>query len=74
MVTLYILDVDLHFNPMKDSTLFGGLTILEWLRGYCVLEECYAGELSESSDGLLSIDTEAFEMTLQRGGRRWCQG
>ncbi len=36
MATLYMLDMDMHFNPIKNTTTFGGLTIVEWLRGYCV--------------------------------------
>jgi hypothetical protein len=32
-VTLHMLDMDLYFRPMKNTTAFGGLTILEWLRG-----------------------------------------
>ena len=63
LVTLYMLDMDLHFNPLKNADTFGGLTILEWLRGYCLLEECYAGGLSESSDGIIRIDTEEFGAT-----------
>lgn len=68
LVTLYMLDMDLHFNPLKNTNTFGGLTILEWLRGYCLLEECYAGRLPESSDGIIRIDTEEFGATLDRAG------
>ncbi len=68
MATLYMLDMDMHFNPIKNTTTFGGLTILEWLRGYCVLEECYAGGLSELPDGIIQIDAKEFGATLQRAG------
>jgi len=68
MVTLYMLDLDMHFNPIKGTNTFGGLTILEWLRGYCVLEECYAGVSSESSDGIIQIDAVEFGATLERAG------
>jgi hypothetical protein len=68
MATLYMLDMDMHFNPTKNATVFGGLTIVEWLRGYCVLEECYAGGLSEPPDGILEIDAKEFGVTLQRAG------
>ena len=68
MVTLYMLDMDMHFHPIKNATTFGGLTIVEWLRGYCVLEECYAGDFPESSDGIIQIDAGEFDATLQRAG------
>ncbi len=68
MVTLYTLDMDMHFNPIKNATSFGGLTIVEWLRGYCVLEECYAGDFPESSDGIIQIDAGEFGSTLERAG------
>jgi len=68
MVTLYMLDLDMHFNPIKNTTTFGGLTILEWLRGYCILEECYAGNLLETSDGIIQIDAAEFGSTLERAG------
>ena len=66
MATLYMLDMDMHFNPIKNSTPFGGLTIVEWLHRYGVLEECYAGGLSAPPDGILEIDAKEFPGTLQR--------
>ena len=68
MATLCMLDMAMHFNPIKNTNTFGGLRILEWLRGYCVLEECYAGGLSELSDEIVQIDAEEFVATLQRAG------
>jgi hypothetical protein len=68
MVTLYVLDVILHFNPVKSTTEFGGLTILEWLRGYCVLEACYTENEPSTSGGLVEIGHEEFCATLVRGG------
>jgi hypothetical protein len=68
MVTLYMLDLDMHFNPIKNTTTFGGLTILEWLRGYCILEECYAGDSLEASDGIIQIDAAEFRISLERAG------
>jgi hypothetical protein len=68
MVTLYMLDEVMHFNPIKNTTTFGGLTIVEWLRGYCVLEKCYAWDLPELSDGVIQIDVGEFDSTLQRAG------
>jgi hypothetical protein len=68
MATLYILDKVMFFNPIKNTTTFGGLTIVEWLRGYCVLERCYASNIPELSDGITQIDVGEFESTLQRAG------
>jgi hypothetical protein len=68
MLALYTLDMVMYFNPMKNGTLFGGLTILEWLRGYCILEASYAGTIPDGSDGILEIDAIEFNATLQRGG------
>jgi hypothetical protein len=68
MVTLYTLDVDMHLNPIGSPITFGGLTIMEWLRGYCVLEECYARRLPDQSDGVIQIDAGEFLATLQRAG------
>ena len=68
MTTLYMLDMVMYFNPIKNSTTFGGLTLVEWLRGYCVLEHCYAGNLPVSSDGIVQIDVGEFDATLRRAG------
>ena len=68
MATLCMLDMAMHFNPIKNTNTFGDLRILEWLRGYCVLEECYAGGLSELSDEIIQIDAKEFVATLQRAG------
>jgi hypothetical protein len=68
MATLCMLDMAMHFNPIKNTHTFGDLRILEWLRGYCVLEECYAGGLSELSDEIIQIDAKEFVATLQRAG------
>lgn len=68
MATLYTLDMVMYFNPMQNHTLFGGLTILEWLRGYCILEESYAGDIPEDSGGIIELDATEFKATLQRGG------
>jgi hypothetical protein len=68
MATLYTLDMVMYFNPIKNQTLFGGLTILEWLRGYCILEESYAGIIPDDSGGIIEIDPSEFKATLQRGG------
>jgi hypothetical protein len=70
MATLYLLDNDMYFNPMKNRTAFGGLTILEWLRGYSILQKCYAGESGVSSDAVVKIDPSEFDATLRRGGLR----
>jgi hypothetical protein len=68
MATLYTLDMVMYFNPMQNETLFGGLTILEWLRGYCILEESYAGEVPDDSGGIIELEQAEFRATLQRGG------
>jgi hypothetical protein len=68
MVTLYMLDVVLHFNPIKSTAKYGGLTILEWLRGYCVLEACYTEKEEASSTGLIEVDRQEFVATLERAG------
>src|SRR5439155_3446011 len=67
MATLYLLDNDMYFNPMKNRTTFGGLTILEWLRGYSILQKCYSGESGVSSDAVVKIDPSEFDATLRRG-------
>jgi len=68
LVTLYMLDNDMHFNATNDKTSLGGLTILEWLRGYSMLEACYAGPPSDSSPAIVPIQPDEFLATLSRGG------
>jgi hypothetical protein len=68
MATLYLLDNDMYFNPLKNRTTFGGLTILEWLRGYSILQKCYVGESGVSSDAVVKIDPGELSATLLRGG------
>ncbi len=68
MATLYVLDNDMHFNPIKGTTEYRGLTVAEWLRGYCVLEECYAGGATAADPALLEVDVEELSQTLQRAG------
>ena len=65
ITTLYVLDNDMYFNASRGTVEYGGLTIAEWLRGYCVLEQCYAGEGSEA---LVEIDACEFRDTLHRAG------
>jgi len=68
LATLSMLDNAMYFNPVKNTNTFGGLRILEWLRGYCVLEECYAGGSLGLSDEIIQIDAKEFVATLQRAG------
>ena len=68
MTTLYVLDNDMHFNPIISVIEYGGLTVAEWLCGYCVLEECYAGGLIEDCPTLLEVDMSELTQTMQRAG------
>ena len=68
MATFYLLDCHMHFAPGSNTTIFSGLTIREWLRGYCVLEESYASQPTELLHGILRIDVEELQTTLERAG------
>lgn len=68
MVTLYTLDVTLHLNPIKSRKEYGGLRLLEWLRGYCILEACYTEKETAVSGGLIELEREEIIETLVRGG------
>jgi len=67
-VSLYVLDRIYHYDPVNNTELYGGLTLLEWLRGYSVLEEAYAGGVAPDVAPLVAIDASEFSATLERAG------
>jgi len=68
LTTLYVLDNIFHWNAVKSSDEIKGLTILEWLRGYSVLEESYAGGFASKVDAMIEVDPDELHQTLQRAG------
>jgi len=68
LTTLYVLDNHFYFNPIKNQSNFGGLTILEWVRAYSVLQRWYVtGENGELLD-LVKIEERELRETLVRAG------
>ena len=66
---LYVADNVFHWNALKGTDEIEGLTIVEWLRGYSILEECYArDEVSGMDEGIVEIEPSELEATLIRGG------
>ena len=66
--TLYVLDNIFHWNAIKNTSEIEGLNIREWLRGYSVLEQSYAGGSAPESEAIIEIDPAELEQTLQRAG------
>ena len=66
--TLYVLDNIFHWNAIKSTDKIEGLNIREWLRGYSVLEQSYAGGVASGSEAIIEIDPAELEQTLQRAG------
>jgi hypothetical protein len=66
--TLYVLDIIFHWDTAKNKGEIEGLSINEWLRGYCVLEECYAGGYAPVAEAVVEVDPVELEQTLQRAG------
>lgn len=68
LATLYVLQTHFYFDPLRNKTSFGGLTILEWVRGYCVLQHCYTTDGSGALLGLVKLDPVELRETLIRAG------
>jgi hypothetical protein len=65
---LFVLDRHFYFDPRNDQTEFGGLRVLEWLRGYEVLRACYTTEPDGELLSLVELDPVELFQTLERAG------
>lgn len=68
LTTLYVLDNIFHWNAVKNREEIEGITILEWLRGYSVLEESYAGGFASNVDAIIEVERVELNQTLQLAG------
>jgi hypothetical protein len=68
LTTLYVLDNIFHWNAAKSFDEIEELTIIEWLRCYCVLEESYAGGFASEVVAVIEVDPVELQETLQQAG------
>ncbi|HET9743819.1 MAG TPA: hypothetical protein VFQ00_13805 [Terriglobales bacterium] len=68
LLTVMLLD-GVHHYPVESDELFGGLSLLEWLRGYAVMKRSFCPKLPlKAGEGLLKIEESALSKALQNGG------